>query len=136
MLVQCFEGMVQHSQKDRGQDPGLAEHPQGHPEEGKRSACQSWGSHSPIEEGMAVGSEAEEISAPCVQISSPEGPPEPIRFDQEGLHEVSDEDDERDDVKVWQRNIRQAQKKTSGQILRQERGFYGKAAASWDAVLK
>ena len=136
MLVQSFEEMVRQSRKDRGQDPGLAELTRGYPKEGKTSACQSSGNHSAIEEGMEAGSETEEIPTPCVQISSPEDPPEPIRFDQEDLHEVSEEDDERDNVKVWQRNIRQAQKKASGKIMKQERGFYGRAAAglvSWDA---
>ena len=136
MLVQSFQEMVRQSRKDRGQDPGHAVLPQGHPNEGKTSAFQSPGNHSAIEEEMVAGSEVEEIPTPYIQISSPDDPPKTIRFDQEDLLEVSDEDDERDNVKVWQKNIREAQKKASDKIMKQGMGFYGRAAAglvSWDA---
>lgn len=128
--------MARQGRKNRVQDPGLPGLSQGDPKEDKTSARPALARHSAIEERMGAGSEAQKIPAPRVQISSPEDPPEPVRFDQGDLHEVPEEDHLPDNVKVWQKEIRQAQKKTSGEIMEQGKGLYGRAAAglvSWDA---
>lgn len=125
--------MARQGQKYRVRGPGLPGLPQGDPKD-KICARPFLARNSAIEERMEAGSEAEKIPAPRVQISSPGGPPEPIRFDQGGLHEVPKQDLP-DSVKVWQKKIRQAQKKTSGKVMEQGKGLYGRAAAglvSWD----
>jgi hypothetical protein len=127
--------MVQQDYQAQAEGQDLLQVPCAAFTEDKRSSSQGSNHHSDTEEGVETGSEGQSLPPPCLQLSGTEDLAVSHSSFQDDLHEVSEEDDERDDFKAWQRKIRKAQKKTSRKIVKNGRGFYGKAAAgliAWD----